>query len=441
VNERVMPHSLDSERSVLGSVLIDNEAYAVAANILRPEMFYRDGHQRIWRHIGRLHEAGTPMDILTVKESLASAGELDDAGGYAYVAGLIDGVPRATNVEAYSRTVRDKFSLRRSILGAMKVIDAAYAGAESADEVIDQAERYVMDLSRETIAGDFVLADDWARELYGQIEHAHTMKQAVTGVPTGFPKLDLRTRGFQPADLIFIAARPSVGKTSLMMQIASHASESTMTGVVSLEMKRRDVGFRLVSTEARVNLHGLQTGFLGSGDYERVGNALSRLGSKKLAIDDASGLTDAQLRARVRRFSSRYGLGIVFVDYLQLLTGEKSENRNLEVSKMSRGLKGLAKDLNIPVVLLSQLNRDNEKTNRRPRLSDLRDSGSLEQDADVVLLLHRPQQHEDGEGYKDGEKAELIIAKQRNGPTGIIDLMWMGSQVRFGELDTQRASA
>jgi replicative DNA helicase len=434
MTDRVMPHSLDAERSVLGAVMVDNALVPVVSGVVTAEMFYREGHQRVWRTILKLSEAGDPIDILSVKESLEASGDLERAGGAGYVAQLVDGVPVASNVEYYAKVVREKYLLRSTVLGASKILDRAYAAAESADEVIDEAERIVMGLGRETTDGDFVLVDDWTRELHSQIAYTIDHKRAITGVSSGLPMLDSYTRGFQGADLIFIGARPSVGKTSLMMQLASHASDHVMTGVVSLEMKRRDVGLRLVAMEARVDLFGLQTGYLSAADQLKVFQALERISAKRIAIDDAAGLTDAQLRAKVRRFAARHGLGIVFVDYLQLLRGsERAENKNLEVSKVSAGLKGLAKELDIPVVLLSQLNRENEKANRRPRVSDLRDSGSLEQDADVVMLLHRPRQHDDGERYQDGEEAELILAKQRNGPTGVVPLVWMGAQVRFAE--------
>lgn len=434
--ERAQPHSLDAERATLGAVIIDNDAYPVAASIVTTEMFYRRGHQLVWRHTVKLAEARQPVDLVSLKESLERASELEDVGGPVYLAGLTDGVPRATNVAYYATVVREKWQLRQLIQSASRVVSSAYDAADDAAAILDEAERSVMAISRTTASGGFVLVDEWARELYGQIEEAQQNKRVVTGVPTGFPTLDRMTRGFQPGDLIFIAALPSVGKTSVTMQMAAHAAEHVMAGVVSLEMNRRDVGFRLVATEARVDLYGLQTGFLSSADYQRVGEALNRISNKRLAIDDASGLTDMELRARVRRFASRHGLGIVFVDYLQLLSSHgKVENRNLEVGAMARGLKALAKDLRVPMVLLSQLSRDSAKANRRPSKHDLRDSGELEQHADVVILLHRVKQIEDGQSakYQDGELVELIVDKQRNGPLGIIPLQWIGSQVRFVE--------
>jgi replicative DNA helicase len=435
-----MPHSLDAERSVLGAVMVDNEAFPVASAVVNAEMFYRDAHKRIWRRMVALADKREPIDYRTLSEALIASGDLEDCGGPVYVGGLVDGVPRATNVDAYARIVKEKHTLRETVKGATHILDMALTGADSADEVIDRAEKIVMALGRSAVSGEFVLAEDWATELQSAVEYNCQNRRIVTGVPTSIPSLDHHTRGFQRADLIFIGARPSVGKTSLMMQMASHAAEHVMTGIVSLEMKRRDVGLRLVAMEAKVDLFKIQTGYLSASEQVDVSRALDRIRVKKLAIDDASGLTDSQLRAKVRRLAVRHGLGIVFVDYMQLLRGsERSENRNMEITKMSAGLKDLAKELDIPVVLLSQLSRDSAKANRRPQMSDLRDSGSLEQDADMVLLLHRPK-IEEGR-YIDGEEAELLIEKQRNGPTAKLDLMWMGAQVRFGEREMQRGAA
>lgn len=434
--ERVSPHNLEAERSVLGGVLVENEVIGIVAGILQPRMFFRDAHQRIYACMIGMADKQQPIDLVTLCEALRAAQDLEPAGGSAYVASLGDGVPRSSNVEYYARIVREKYTLRELIRSSTKAVSDAYLADQDAAAVIESAQQALMDLGAQTARGEFVLADDWARELYGAIEHATQQKRVITGVPTSLPTLDRFTRGFQAADLIYLGARPSVGKTALMMQMASLAAETTMAGVVSLEMKRLVVGLRLVAMEARVDLYRLMTGHLPPHEQERVGAALERISHKKLAVDDASGINSVQLRAKVRRLSARYGLGIVFIDYMQLIQGaQKAENRNLELSGISAGLKAMAKDLDVPVVVLSQLSRDAAKGNRRPMLSDLRDSGSLEQDADVVLLLHRPGQHDDGQRYGENEEAELIIAKQRNGPTGTIKLRWIGEQVRFGETE------
>jgi replicative DNA helicase len=430
-----MPHSLDAERSVLGAVMIDNEALAVAASVVTAEMFYRDAHRRIWRRMLALTDANEPIDFRTLSEALERSKELEEVGGPIYVGGLVDGVPRATNVDAYARIVKEKATLRELILASNQTISDAYAAVSDADEILDDAERRVMEIGRRTVKGDFVLAEDWAREMFAAVEYSTQHKSLITGVPAGLPRLDRFTRGWQPKDLVYIGARPSTGKTALMIQMALWSADHVMTGIVSVEMSRKDIGLRAIAMLAGVDLYQLQTGYLSQTQQARVGQAIEELARKQLAIDDAAGLTDAQLRAKVRRLASKHGLGIVFVDYFQLLRhgGERAENRNLEVAEMSRGLKALAKELGVPLIVLSQLNRDSDKGNRRPRMSDLRDGGSLEQDADAVLLLHRSSQHEEGARYQDGEKAELIIAKQRNGPTGTVDLQWFGPQARFRE--------
>jgi replicative DNA helicase len=338
------------------------------------------------------------------------------------------------NLPYYASIVVEKAKYRELIYGANRIIADAYEAELNADEAIDRAEALMMDIGRSAARSEFVLADDWVRELYTVIGHAIETKRVVTGVPTSLSKLDRYTRGLQPSDLILLAARPSVGKTAMALQMALYAAEHAMTGFVSLEMSRRMVGLRAVALEGRVDAFKLMTGFLSDNEQGRVAHAMERIASKRLAIDDASGLTASQLRAKVRRLKARYGLGIVFIDYLQLVRlGEKSENRNLELSAISASLKDLAKDLDIPVVVLSQLSRDAARTNRRPALHDLRDSGALEQDADLVMLIHRPNQGDDAKRMDDGEDVEIIIAKQRNGPVGVVKLHWIAEQMRFGE--------
>lgn len=434
VHERTLPHSIEAERSVLGAILIDNEAFPIAASVIDARAFFRDAHRRIFERLTAMAEQYQPMDLVTLREALERSGEVEEVGGPVYLGSLIDGVPRATNVEYYARIVKEKATLRKLIFAANRILSDAYEADQDADRIVDEAEAQVMAVGRQSVMTDFVLADDWRREIELVIDQAISTRQIVTGVPTGFSVLDGYTRGWQPADLIYIGGRPSDGKTALMLQMADAATEHCMTGICSLEMKRASVGQRYISMLAQVDLYRLMTGHLADHEQQRIGHALHTLAEKRLAIDDASGLTAMQLRAKIRRLAARYGLGIVFIDYLQLIqAAQKSENRNVELAGISASLKGLAKDLNIPVVVLSQFSREVAKQNRRPVLSDLRDSGSLEQDADVVLLIHRPEQKEDQGKYQDEEKAELILAKQRNGPRGTVHLQWFGSQVRFME--------
>lgn len=435
--DRTLPANLEAERSVLGAVLIDNQVYPVAASVVAGGMFFRDAHRRIFEAIVRLEAKHVPMELVTLKEELERTSELEDAGGPAYVASLIDGVPYATNVEYYARIVREKWQLRTLIRVSQSILARAYDAVDAPQDILESAEREILSVGRASTRGDFVLASDWFREVWAAIDFASQTRQVVTGVSSGLPALDRMTRGFQPADLIYLGARPSTGKTSLALQLALQASRHVMTGFVSMEMSRKVVGFRAVALEAAVDAFRLMTGHLNDLEMQRVGAALSRLAERRLAIDDSSGQTATALRGKVRRLAQRYGLGACFIDYMQLLrdgAGREAENRTQELSAISAGLKDLARELDIPIIVLSQLSRDIEKHgSRRPRISDLRDSGSLEQDADVVLMLWRPKQHEENQHYSDGEPAELIVGKQRNGPTGIVKLQWRGEQMRFGE--------
>lgn len=434
---RTLPHNLEAERSVLGAILIDNATFNEASAALTAPMFFRDGHQRIFRAMTALAERQQPIDLTTLKEELELRKDLEEVGGPAYVASLVDGVPRSTNVAYYAAIVRDKAKLRKLIFAANKILGEAYESDQQADQVLDAAEQTVMAVGSAVLAGDFVLAEDWMRETYTQIEKADLDKRIVTGIPSGIDTLDKMTRGFQRSDLIYLGARPSSGKTALALQLALEASKHTMTGFISLEMSRRVVGMRAVALEGRIDAFRLMTGHLSEWEMKRAGEALNAIGARRLAIDDATGSSATQLRAKARRFASRYGLGMLFIDYMQLVHDTvDAENRNQELSKISWGWKSLARELDIPVFVLSQLSRGVTKDNRRPQVSDLRDSGSLEQDADLVLLLYRPHQGESGK-FQDGEEAEIIVGKQRNGPIGPVRLQWIGEQMRFGPLEEQ----
>lgn len=441
--ERVLPHNLEAEQSVLGAVLIERTAlaYTEAAAAVTPPQFYREAHRRIFQAMARLADQQSAIDLVTLTDRLRRDGDLEAVGGPAYVASLVDGVPQSINLPYYAGIVVEKARLRDLIYAANRIVADAYAADRDVDVLIDEAQRLVLDIGQRAVRRDFVVMEDWIPELYGAIAHARETRRVVTGVPTGFAELDRYTRGWQPGDLVYLGARPSVGKTSLALQMALHAADDVMTGFLSLEMSRRMIGFRAVSMLARIDAFRLMTGYLTDKEDAVIARALERLREKRLAIDDSSGLTIAQLSAKVRRLAKRYGLGIVFVDYVQLLRGaEKAENRNLDLGAISAGLKALAKDLDIPVIVLSQLGRDTARAGSRPAAHHLRDSGSLEQDADVVVLLHRPKQDDAPGRYQDGEKTELIIDKQRNGPRGVIALQWIASQMRFGEVEAEAAS-
>lgn len=431
------PHDLTAERAVLGAVLVDPSLVDVALGAgLTARMFFRAGHGALWEAIGRLHGSGVVLDAVTLRSDLEAHGHLDAVGGMLYLAGLSEGVPRAVNVEGYVRIIRAKFQLRQLIAQARQTIEDAQQDADVA-ELLDRAESRLMAVSRDATRGEFVLASDWVAEMYTAIERATVEKRRITGVPCGLSSIDDLTRGWQPGDLIIIAGRPSDGKTALMMQFAAEASKHCFAAVCSLEMSRLSVGWRMVALEARVDAFRLMTGHLQGHEMSRVGDALTRLADRRLAIDDAAGQSVAGLCAKVRRLASRYGAGIVFIDYLQLLHGT-AENRTQEITQISGRLKALAKELGVPVVVLSQLTRDNAKGGpaSKPQLHNLRDGGSIEQDADVVLMIHRPNKLQDSARFQDGEMVELILAKQRNGPANrTLAVSWHGPTMRFTDME------
>jgi replicative DNA helicase len=437
VAERPLPHNLEAERSVLGAILIQNDAYNMAAELLHPEDFYRDAHRRIFEKIIALSERNTAVDFVTLKDELARGGELDAVGGPAYVASLVDGVPRATNVEYYAKIVKEKSVLRKLIGAANTILLDAYEADQEAAEILDRAEHSIFQIAEGRIRAGFVSMYDIAQQSVEAIQKAHEEKKLITGVPTGFDDLDGLTSGFQRGDLIIIAARPSMGKTSLALNMAQHVGTKTdMTvGVFSLEMSSEQLFLRMLSSEAQIDGHNLRTGFLRSDDWGRLTEALGTLGQARVYIDDSPGLGVLEMRAKSRRLAAEHGLHMLIVDYIQLMQGRgRFDNRTQELGAISRALKGLAKELNIPVVVLSQLSRAPEaRSDHRPQLSDLRESGALEQDADVVLLIYREDrytQEPENEGV-----AEIIIAKQRNGPTDTVKLAFIKERTRFENYD------
>ena len=432
MSDRVSPHDLLAERSVLGAVLIENAMFDAAEGVgLKAGQFYRSAHQTVWESFGRLRGAGQALDFVTLRSDLERAGRLEDVGGPVYLASLVDGVPRATNVEAYARIVREKAQLRDLIAQANRTIEDAYTTPD-VEEVLDAAESRLMAIGRDTSRGEFLLASDWMSEMYRAVDKAATERRVISGVPSGLASIDHLTRGWQPANLIILAARPSDGKSTLMMQCARAAAASCFAIVVSLEMSREELGFRVVALEARVDAFRLMTGHLQAHEMARVGTAMEQLSALPLAVDDAGGQTIAGLCAKVRRLASRHGAGIVFVDYLQLIQSSSQENRTQAITEISGRLKALAKELGVPVVALSQLTRDNAKTGARPELHNLRDGGTIEQDADVVLFIHRPNKSPESGRLQSGEVVELLLAKQRNGPQGrVVEVIWDAPTMRF----------
>ena len=437
--ERTLPHNLEAERSVLGAILVHNDAFNEAAQVIDAQDFYRDAHRRIFDSMVALNERHQAIDFVTLKEELSRGGDLDEVGGPAYVASLADGVPRATNVEYYARIVKEKSTLRNLIYAANKILANAYGADQEPDLILDEAESAIFSVADDRLKAGFVPMRDLVKESFPKIELLFEQKRLITGVPTGFVDLDAMTRGFQPGDLVIIAARPSMGKTALALNIAQYVAlqpEHTV-GVFSLEMSKESLFLRLLTSEAQLDSHRLMSGAIGQKDYSRISHALETLSAMRLHIDDTASLGVLEMRAKARRLQSEQkGLSLLVIDYIQLMSGRgRFENRTLELASISRSMKGLAKELNVPVVILSQLSRAPEaRSDHRPQLSDLRESGALEQDADVVLLLYREDAYNRDPNHPDAGTAEVIVGKQRNGPTGVVRLAFLREQTRFANL-------
>jgi replicative DNA helicase len=438
--ERTLPHNLEAERSVLGAILVHNDAFNLAAQVIDAADFYRDAHRRIFDRMVSLNERHQAIDFVTLKEELARGGDLDEVGGPAYVASLADGVPRATNVEYYARIVKEKATLRNLIYAANKILSNAYEADQESDLILDEAESAIFSVADDRLKAGFVPMRDLVKESFPKIELLFEQKRLITGVPTGFVDLDEMTRSFQGGDLVIIAARPSMGKTSLVLNIAQYVSlqqDQGAVGVFSLEMSKESLFLRLLTSEAQIDSHRLMSGAIGQKDYSRISHALETLSAMKLHIDDTANIGVLEMRAKARRLQAdQHGLSLLVIDYIQLMSGRgRFENRTLELASISRSLKGLAKELNVPIVVLSQLSRAPEaRSDHRPQLSDLRESGALEQDADVVLLIYREDAYNRDPNHPDAGTAELIVAKQRNGPTGVVRLAFLREQTRFANL-------
>jgi replicative DNA helicase len=436
--ERTLPHNLEAERSVLGAILVHNDAFNLAAQVIDSGDFYRDAHRRIFDRMVALNERHDAIDFVTLKEELARAGELDEVGGPAYVASLADGVPRATNVEYYARIVKEKSTLRNLIYAATKIVAHAYEAEQESDLILDEAESAIFAVADDRLKGGFVAMRDLVKESFPKIEQLFEQKRLITGVPTGFVDVDEMTRGLQAGDLVIVAARPSMGKTSLVLNIAQYVASlgDRVVGFFSLEMSKESLFLRLLTSEAQIDGHRLMSGAIGGNDYHRISHALEKLNAMKLFIDDTASIGVLEMRAKARRLQAEHGLHLLIVDYIQLMTGRgRFENRTLELASISRSLKGLAKELNVPIVVLSQLSRAPEsRSDHRPQLSDLRESGALEQDADLVVMIYRDDVYNRDPNSPDAGTAELILAKQRNGPTGVVKLAFLREQTRFANL-------
>src|SRR5688500_16663874 len=378
--ERTLPHSLDAEKSVLGAILIHNDAFNNAAEVIDSRDFFRDAHRRIFDRMVALSERGDAIDFITLKEELARTGDLDEIGGPAYIASLADGVPRSANVEYYAKIVKEKSTLRSLIHSATKILTEAYEAEQEPDLLLDEAERSIFAIAEGRIRAGFVPLRDLVQSSFATIEKLQQSKGAITGVPSGFQDLDEMTTGFHPGDLVVVAARPSMGKTSFVLNIAQHVgTETSMSvGFFSLEMSKEQLFMRMLTSEARIDAHRFRTGFLSEKDYGRLSHALGTLAEAKVFIDDSASIGVLEMRAKARRLKAEHGLNLLIVDYIQLMQGRgRFESRQAEIASISRSLKGLAKELNVPIVALSQLSRASEtRADHRPQLSDLRESGA-----------------------------------------------------------------
>ena len=427
---RMPPQAVEVEQAVLGAMMLEQQALSRAFEILDKSCFYHASHGRIFEAMHTLFEQGTVVDQLTLTEELKRRGQLDDVGGVVYLAKLGSEVATAANIDFHARIVFEKALSRKLIEAASEISERAYAADEDVQTLIDKAEQQLFSLSENQIGEGFEPLDKVMGDAFEHIERIHAKTDTVLGVDTGFANLNDLTSGFQKGDLIILAARPSVGKTALALTLARNAAVDAGVGVAifSLEMSKMQLAQRLLSAETKVDLHKLRTGRLTEDDWMHLTRNIDRLAQAPIYIDDSPGISVLEARAKARRQLREYGIGMVVIDYLQLMSGHlRTQSREQEISQISRGLKAMAKELDMPVLALSQLSRAVEsRTDRRPQLSDLRESGSLEQDADVVMFIYRPEMY--GLKSPDGESlegtAEIIVGKQRNGPVDKVDLMW-----------------
>lgn len=441
-NLKVPPYNLEAEQSVLGSMLLSQDAVIVATEQLQPEDFYMESHRRIFDVISRLYENREPIDLITVTEALRSNKILEQVGGAVYLTTLTETVPTASNIAYYCRIVEEKAILRRLIRTTSGILSMAYDPEYQVEELLDEAERKIFEIAQKRKVENFYHIKDILFDTFERIEQLYNTKGGITGVPTGFPDLDEKTSGFQPSDLILIAARPSMGKTAFALNIAQNAAirYKVPVAIFSLEMSKEQLVQRMLCAESNVDSHKLRTGRLDEEDWPKLARAMGPLSEAPIYIDDTPGISSLELRAKARRLKAEKGLGLIIIDYLQLMSGRgNSENRQQEISEISRSLKALARELNVPVVALSQLSRAPEmRSDHRPILSDLRESGSQEQDSDVVAFLYRDDYYNPDTDKKN--IAEVIIAKQRNGPTGTVELVWLPRFTKFASLEKYRQS-
>ena len=438
--EKSLPHSLEAEGAVLGAVLLDNQVFDQAAELLTVQDFHSEGHQKIFARMEALASMSRPIDLVTLREELDKDNQLETVGGVSYLASLLDGVPRIANIERYAQIVKEKSILRKLIHTNNEILIRCFSGEEDPASLLEQAEKSIFEISQERINTGFTGLRELLEKTWKHVETLEERKELITGVPTGYHQLDEMTSGLQPSDLVILAGRPGMGKTSLALNIGQHASikEGKTVGVFSLEMASDQLVMRLLCGEARVDSHRVRSGYLSSDDWQDLAKAMSRLSEARIFIDDTPAMSIIEMRSKSRRLKSEHGLDLLIIDYMQLMSGttgrpQRFENRQQEISAISRALKALAKELSVPVLALSQLSRapEQRRGDHRPQLSDLRESGSIEQDADVVLFVFREDLYRKDEEEEDTGIAEVIIGKQRNGPTGVVKLAFIDQWTRF----------
>jgi len=439
VLKKTPPHSLEAEKTVLGGILVNNTYLNVVLSAINIDDFYKDAHRIILEKMIALMDRGQPIDLLTLSEELSRAGQLEEMGGAAYLASLMDGVPRSLNIEYYVQIIKEKSLLRKLIFSSARIITSSYEQQVEADELISEAQQAIVEIAEEKIKPGFVPVGDLTASMMDTIRVLAERREAVTGIPTGFIDLDNLTAGLHPSEFIVLAARPSMGKTALALNIAQHVGLHTdhYAGFFSIEMSKEQVGLRLLCAEAQVDIKKARSGFISEREFEKLQMAAETLSQARIYIDESAALTVMEMKAKCRRLKLEGHLDIVFVDYIQLMrTGGRFENRNQEMSFISRSLKELAKELKIPVVGISQLSRAPEKMRKEPRpmLSDLRESGAIEQDADVVIFIYRPDYYNPNDETIQG-LAEVNVAKQRNGPLGTVRLVFLREFAKFANME------
>lgn len=437
--KKTPPHSLEAEKTVLGGILVNNESLNTVLSIISPEDFYKDANRKIIERVIVLVDKGVPVDLLSLSEELQRAGALDEVGGASYLASLMDGVPKSLNVEYYAQIIKEKSLLRRLIMSSAKIISSSYEQKEDADELLNEAQAAILEVAEQRVKPGFVRVGHLTDDTLKMISRLAERREAVTGVPTGFRDLDNVTSGFQKSEFVVIAARPSMGKTALSLNISQYVGQQTdyAVGFFSMEMAKEQIIIRMLSADSQLDIKRVRTGFISEREFEKLKLSAEVLSRARIFLDETPGLTVMEMKAKARRLKMESNLDLLFIDYIQLMRpGGRFENRNQEMAFISRSLKELAKEIQIPVVGISQLSRAPEKGRRepRPQLSDLRESGAIEQDADVVIFIYRPEVYQPQDESLRGI-AEVNVAKQRNGPTDILRLAFFNKYARFANAD------